>query len=920
MKEKTKDLPTRRENNEPRELIIGNFRASQDCNLQKRGMKAAKTLQSVLLDGGSHGPPPPRALQSPTPTTTTTTHATASASSHMNTDGEPTPVADPDQQTLAQTDRRIRRDLDLVLAGSVITKSYDGTSQYARSGISACGLASCNAVRITLQLERDGTTGVDLLRQMMTRQIVEDIIRICPHWKSPAHLEVDEIHKVPMFSHSLRLEGTEPETGKPDFASLTKLFRRLQTLATEHQQSVGAVLTKPPEIFALFAILTRLPPPGPPTVLVIFDSHPRPQRNLNGTSFSFFINPTAAAGYLSRLLSVDPSLAKEMGEDWQLQLLLQYSVHLFFATEPSSQADLETEIDDASTTILDMKSDLVELRSKSNELKLKDAVAESRITQLEQELQALREELKKTKKSAKKVEKERDKYIADLEEERYRAKRRARSLSNARREREREQEAGLFGFVTNLFGGPSPSSSRYVESRGTSYRRNEDPSYRRGEDTSHRRGEDITYRRSEDTHRRGEDRNRRSEDTRGSRRHTDRDETPRSSRRQNTTTTSSSRRDHRERDRDTTPRPPSPKARGSSSQREAGPSTVPSSTVVPTSTAPSAITVTPTPEKRPRRSSHRQSDLSTAQSPTMVQESVARGRSRVRDHKQLPPLIIPEPTASSSKRKGRRDSHSTKPMPLPKTIPTPPPGFFPDEKEFFGDPVPPKPLTFECNICFQTNREEDLALFDGCDHLFCRDCMKEYIETTVKDLKRYPILCPVCRVKAGPEEGVVTRDVIEIAGLSEELIEQWVELQLAKHAVNVDCKNCGVQVRIDREDFMTAPLVACPRPNCDYIWCKACLQPVETKRPEDHSCDGMVELAKLMQSQRWRRCPGCQTPIERFEGCNHMTCTVPNCNTHFCYVDGDMIIQSQRKPEIDVAIQNHYGRADHGLFDIPPDV
>lgn len=37
---------------------------------------------------------------------------------------------------------------------------------------------------------------------------------------------------------------------------------------------------------------------------------------------------------------------------------------------------------------------------------------------------------------------------------------------------------------------------------------------------------------------------------------------------------------------------------------------------------------------------------------------------------------------------------------------------------------------------------------------------------------------------------VVTRDVIEIAGLSEELIEQWVELQLAKHAVNVDCKKC----------------------------------------------------------------------------------------------------------------------------------
>ncbi|KAG9048071.1 hypothetical protein FS837_000842 [Tulasnella sp. UAMH 9824] len=903
-------------------------------------MEAAKTLQSLSLDAGSHGPPPTRALQSPTPTTTTTTtnNATASASSHMNTDGDQTPTGDPDQQTLAQTDRRIRRDLDLVLAGSVITKSYDGTSQYARNGVSACGLASCNAVRITLQLERDGTTGVDLLRQMMGRQIVEDIVRICPHWKSTAHLEVDEIHKVPMFSHSLRLEGAGPQTGKPDFGSFTKLFKRLQTLASEQQQSVGAVITKPPEILALFAILTRLPPPGPPTVLVIFDSHPRPQRNTNGAAFSFFINPTAAAGYLSRVLSVDPSLAKDMGDNWQVQLLLQYSAHVFFATEPLSQAGLEAEIDDASTTILDMKSDILDLRSKSNELKLKDAVAESKITQLEQELEALREELQKTKRSAKKVEKERDKYVAELEEERYRAKRRARSLSNARREREREREAGIdiFGFVSGLFGGPSPSSSRYVESRGSSYRRSEDTyrrnedtyrrnedTYRRGEDTSRRRGEDTSYRRGEGTsNRRGEDTShRRSEDTRGSRRHTDRDDTPRSSRRHNTTTAGSSRRDHRERDRDTTPRPSSPKARGSESQHEAGPSTVPSSTAVPTNTAPSATTATPNPERRSRRSSHRQSDLSTAQSPTMVQESVARGRSRVRDHKQLPPLIIPDTITASSKRKGRRDSHSTKPIAPPEPVPTPPPGYFPDEKEFFGDPIPPKPLTFECNICYQTTREEDLALFDGCDHLFCRDCMKDYIESTVKDLKKYPILCPIYGFNVWISFIlVVTRDVIEIAGLSEELIEQWVELQLAKHAVNVDCKNCGVEVRIDREDFMTAPLVACPRPNCDYIWCKACLQPVETKRPEDHSCDGMVELAKLMQNQKWRRCPGCQTPIERFEGCNHMTCTVPNCNTHFCYVDGDMIIQSQRKHEIDAAIQNHYGRADHGLFDIPADM
>ncbi|KAG8997881.1 hypothetical protein FRB90_012420 [Tulasnella sp. 427] len=883
---------------------------------------AAKTLQSISLDGDSHGPPL-RAFQSPTPTTTTnTTNATVSTFSHMNTDGEPTPQADLDrQQTPTEADRAIRRDLDLVLAGSRIVKSYDGTSQYSRNGISACGLASCNAVRTVLELERDGTVGVDLLHQMMTRQIAEDIVQICSHWKSPAHLEVDEILKIPMFAHSLRLEAAEPTTGKPDFASFNHLFRRLRTLATEGKQSVGALITKPPEILALFAILTRLPPPGPPAVLVIFDSHPRPQRNIKGTAFHFFISPTAAAGYLDRLVGVDPSLAKDGGEDWQIQMLMQYSAHVCIATEAPSHSELETEIDNASNTILSLKAKVLDLRATANELKLKDAVGENKINLLEQELQALREELRKTKKSAKKVEKERDKYITELEEERYKAKRRARSLSNARREREREREreaeSGLLGFVSSFFTNPpsSASSSRYADNRGSSYRRSEDASHRRGEETLQKRS----------------DRDR--EDPRSSRRNTDREDTPRSSRRaHNTTTASSSRREHREsssshrehkeRDRDTTPRPSSPRRRRDSvSHREAGPSTVQSSTAVPTTTtAPSATTVTQTPERDSRRSSRRQSDLSTAQSPTMVQESLVRGRSRVRDHKALPPLIIPDKASSSGKRRSRRDSHSSKPLAPPEPVPTPPPGFFPDEKELFGVAPPPKSLTFECNICLQTHPEGDLALFEGCDHLFCRDCMKEHIEITVKDLKKYPVLCPVCRLQAESKVGAVTREVIEIANVSDEVIAEWVELQLAKYAVTVDCPNCGVQVRMDREDFMTSPMIACPRPNCDYIWCKACLQPVETKRPEDHSCDGMLELARLIQSRHWRRCPGCQTPIERSEGCNHMTCTVPSCNTNFCYVDGEMIIQSQLKHEIDAALQAHYSRADHGLFDIPPEM
>ena len=86
------------------------------------------------------------------------------------------PPPDPDitvQPPLQEIDPRIQRDIDVVLAGGRVVKSYAGTSQYAQRGISACGLASCNAVRRILDLEREGVTGIELVQRMMSQTLVE---------------------------------------------------------------------------------------------------------------------------------------------------------------------------------------------------------------------------------------------------------------------------------------------------------------------------------------------------------------------------------------------------------------------------------------------------------------------------------------------------------------------------------------------------------------------------------------------------------------------------------------------------------------------------------------------------------------------------------------------------------------------------
>ena len=67
------------------------------------------------------------------------------------------------------------RTIEWVLSGSTVVKSYAGTSQYQQRGLSACTLASLEAVRQVLSLEGDGTTGVDLLRHMTKREAADVI-------------------------------------------------------------------------------------------------------------------------------------------------------------------------------------------------------------------------------------------------------------------------------------------------------------------------------------------------------------------------------------------------------------------------------------------------------------------------------------------------------------------------------------------------------------------------------------------------------------------------------------------------------------------------------------------------------------------------------------------------------------------------
>lgn len=223
---------------------------------------------------------------------------------------------------------------------------------------------------------------------------------------------------------------------------------------------------------------------------------------------------------------------------------------------------------------------------------------------------------------------------------------------------------------------------------------------------------------------------------------------------------------------------------------------------------------------------------------------------------------------------------------------------------------------FECPVCFDKHPETDVARVRMCGHVLCRECARGYILTKIQE-RTFPMTCPICPTdKASRESGVIEEDLIQQTNIPQKELEILEELQLAAYSVPIYCRRCQNTVFVDRGEYQESRIVTCPLPGCTYAWCRHCQQEIAAG-PVQHSCDGSLELATLMKDRGWKACPGCKTNIQKTDGCNHMTCPSPGCNTHFCYACGESIVRSTRREELQRAISRHYRKCEFIRVNIP---
>ncbi|CAK7200505.1 hypothetical protein SEUCBS139899_003201 [Sporothrix eucalyptigena] len=172
-----------------------------------------------------------------------------------------------------------------------------------------------------------------------------------------------------------------------------------------------------------------------------------------------------------------------------------------------------------------------------------------------------------------------------------------------------------------------------------------------------------------------------------------------------------------------------------------------------------------------------------------------------------------------------------------------------------------------CSLCFSSMSKRSLRSAcgrRGCAQRICGDCHKAWygLNARGKILNVAALSCPFCRRQPAPSiiagnMGLNTlgnlRAAVDNAGT---WIYGW-------------CSDCGMA-----KEFAERVCARGAPADVESWVCTDC------------------EAAKTPKAVRHRECPGCGTMTEKISGCDHITCTVHGCNTHWCFFCGEEVSAS----------------------------
>eukprot|EP01113_Clastostelium_recurvatum_P002591 TRINITY_DN11094_c0_g1_i1.p1 TRINITY_DN11094_c0_g1~~TRINITY_DN11094_c0_g1_i1.p1 ORF type:complete len:380 (+),score=76.10 TRINITY_DN11094_c0_g1_i1:749-1888(+) len=225
--------------------------------------------------------------------------------------------------------------------------------------------------------------------------------------------------------------------------------------------------------------------------------------------------------------------------------------------------------------------------------------------------------------------------------------------------------------------------------------------------------------------------------------------------------------------------------------------------------------------------------------------------------------------------------------------PSPPPPPYREEDSEEEDSEEEEEEGEQCGICLDRATPDMFVSISECNHRFCSNCVRQHARSKLTgDVGA--VRCPEHQCSTELTERhlrVVFAGELEMQDMVNLLSHRKTMEALRANTLFGRCPMAGCQGMFLLEDITDEhPNVECPACNrmscsrCKVPWSNhaefTCAQyqalPDSERQPEDRA------FRRMIVERGWRICK-CGAPIEKTEGCNHMTCV---CGRHFCYMDG----------------------------------
>ncbi|KAI3459114.1 hypothetical protein Pfo_015777 [Paulownia fortunei] len=188
-----------------------------------------------------------------------------------------------------------------------------------------------------------------------------------------------------------------------------------------------------------------------------------------------------------------------------------------------------------------------------------------------------------------------------------------------------------------------------------------------------------------------------------------------------------------------------------------------------------------------------------------------------------------------------------------------------------------------CGICFETYPRDRMSAA-ACGHPFCVVCWQGYIGTAINDGPGCLMLrCPDPSCGAAIDQDMVNK--LASNDDKEKYNRYFLRSFVEDNRKTKWCPAPGCDYAVDFIVGSGNYDVTC---RCSYSFCWSCVE--EAHRPVDCGTVSKWIMKNSAESENmnWilansKPCPKCKRPIEKNQGCMHITCTPP-CKFEFCWL------------------------------------